>query len=129
MTDEDDDGLAWMTDLHARKVPDRSLAKVGEQARYTARCGGYFGRPEYMVLLDAHDADGAFVGHEINGNSWKGDASSDGLPFAKGARAGDLLDFTARLVDWRGYNDGCASFTFEDMGEAQVTRRRAEADQ
>lgn len=131
--DEQDDVfnglLPKLFSLHASIVSDRSLAKVGERARYTARCGGYFGQPEYMILLDVHDADGAFVAPTINGNSWKGDASRNGLLFAEGARAGDLLDFTARLVDWRGYNDGCAPFTFEDMGEAKVTRRRGEAEE
>jgi hypothetical protein len=124
--DEQDDVndaiVAGLFEMQAR-VNDRSLAKVGEKARYTARCGGYFGKPEYMVLLDVHAADGAFVAPAINGNSWKGEASSNGLLFAEGACAGDLLDFAARLVDWREYNDGRASFTFEDMGEAKVTRR------
>jgi hypothetical protein len=107
-------------------ISDRSLAKVGERARYTARCGGYFGEPKYIVLLDVHDAAGALVARSINGNSWKGDASTNGSLFDGGEApsAGDLLDFTARLVDWRQYNDGCAPFTFEDMDEAEVTRRR-----
>jgi hypothetical protein len=107
----------------AEVVLDRSLAKVGEKARYSARCGGYFGSPQYMILLEPHDATGALVAPEINGNTWIGDKSSNGPLFVDGdwPKAGDLVAFNARLVDWRGYDDGCMPFTFEDMGEATVT--------
>ena len=111
-TDDDDDFmtnfLADRFEADVKLVTDRSRAKVGERARYTARCGGYFCKPEYIVLLDVHDAAGRLVAAGING-----DAPIKGYA----PRAGDLVTFTARLVDWRAYQDGCAPYTFEDMTE------------
>jgi hypothetical protein len=114
MTDEKDLGRLITADK--RTVTDRSLARVGDRKRYTARCGGYFGGgPGYIVFQDVRDADGALVGAEINGDAPLFD---DGWPCA-----GDLVSFVARLVDWRNYEDDCMPFTFEDMGEAEIVRR------
>jgi hypothetical protein len=74
-------------DSAMRSVLDRSSAKVGEKARYTARCGGYFGEPAYIVLVDVHDAAGVFIARAINGNTWKGDASTNGPLFDEGRSA------------------------------------------